>query len=254
MKNNFFRKRSLSQKEFLPIYNDLRINEEKEFITKLINTLRENKNKMKIVKTRNTFSNNNNNNINDYKSQIINPKQVIQKKLKSNINLSNEYSNFCGSFLYPDYEYVPGKRILNELKSIGVERTVNKYFSKKNKKVDFIKNSNTYSIMNNRNISTIKTKYLYSTYSNNNTLVFRKNKKNKKIIKNKFNNNTCVDNNKKVVVLYEYNRQNNKVKNDRPIKSNKYGLFKNRNSFNSRNSISSSTSCNSIKMKNFKNF
>jgi hypothetical protein len=106
----------------------------------------------------------------------MNNRNIKINNLKSNINLSKEYNNFCGSFLYPDYEYVPGKRILNELKSIGVERTVNKYFSKKNKKVDFIKNSNTYSIMNNRNISTIKTKYLYSTYSNNNTLVFRKNK------------------------------------------------------------------------------
>ena len=214
-------------------------------------SFRQNKNKLNIVKTRNSITNTNNKN--NVKSKTINHKQIIQKKLKSNINLSNEYTNYCGSFLYPDYEYVPGKTILNELKSNGAERTINKYFSKNKSKVNYIKNTNTYAIIKNRNISTIKSKYI--NYSSNNISIANRNIKNKKIIKNKFNYTTCVDNNKKVTVLYEYSRQKPyKIRNDKIIKKNKFGFFGKKNSFNSRNSKSSSTSCNSIKMKNVKKF
>ena len=66
---------------------------------------------------------------NDYhRINFIDDKKNIKHILESNINLSENYKNFCGSFLYPSYHSRTKSRIINDLKSFGAKRTVNKHF------------------------------------------------------------------------------------------------------------------------------
>ena len=212
MKNYIIRKKNLSQKEILPDFFNLRKNNEKHLLSKLRSSIKQDKNKSKNIRLRNTINDNINN---YYKSKTLNQKEVIKKKLKSNINLSKEYNNFCRSFLYPDYNFVSGKKILNALKSNGAEKTVNKYFSKIIPKANHIKHSNIFSITKNRNISTIKSKYLNlanKAYSNNSSLISANNKKSNKKFKTNLNNTICNNYNNKIVILYEYNTQKDNMK------------------------------------------
>ena len=258
MRNKIIRKRNLSQPEILPDFYNLAKNDEERFFYKLISSIKDNKRKPNNVRLRNIINN-------DYKSNTINNKTLIKKHLESNINLSKEYNNFCGSFLFPDYSFASGKKILRDLKSIGVEKTINKHFIRKIPKANYIKKSNVYSITNKKSNSVIKSKYLDLIQNNNNnhlinnnSLMNKKNKKYHNSIKYNDYYNQIVPDRKKRIIIFEYNdKKDNKNKKkiiEKPINS----TIINRNSFckqntnNSQSYISSSTSCKSKKIRNMK--
>lgn len=233
MKNKIGLKRNLSQPDILPDFSNIILNDEEKLFYKLISS---------IKKKKNNFSKN----IEIYynKSNKINHhKSLIKKNLESNINLSKEYKNFCGSFLYPDYTFAAGKKILKDLKLIGPEKTVCKHFTKKIPKANYIKKSNAYSITRNKRKSVIKSKYLnliqgnQPSSNNNNFIIKTYNKSNNNIFK--INNHKISNKHKKNKVL-EFNKKN-KIEN-----SINNSTLMNRSSFcrhstNNKNSYSSSS-------------
>ena len=244
MKNKL--KRNLSQTQILPDFFNLEKNDEDRFLNKLIYFIKENKNNSKNFRQRN-----NKNNINNhYKSNTINYKNIIKKSLESNINLSKEYNNFCGSFLYPDYySFAPGKKILKDLKSNGVEKTIFKHFFKNIPKTNYIKKSNIYSVIRNKKNSTRKSKYLgfINNKNSNNNRIY----KNNNIIKI---NNDIIPEQKKKVIIFEYNIKKGKAKENDDKENNFNNCLINENfkySFSkSKSYLNSSNSYNSKKMKN----
>ena len=104
--------------------------------------------------------------INYKNAKIHNKKRNIKKSLESSINLAK--NNFCGSFLVPDYAFVSGANILNELKTKGAERAVKKHFSKDDPKTNLLKNKNNFktcSVTRNKEPN-IKSKYFNLVNSN----------------------------------------------------------------------------------------
>ena len=257
MRNKIFRKRNLSQPEILPDFYNLAKNDEERFFYKLISSIKDNKRKPNNVRLRNIINN-------DYKSNTINNKTLIKKHLESNINLSKEYNNFCGSFLFPDYSFASGKKILRDLKSNGVEKTLNKHFIRKIPKANYIKNSNVYSITNKKSNSVIKSKYLdliqnnNSHSNNNNSLMIKKNKKYINSIKYNDYYNQFVPDRKNRIIIFEYNDKKDYTIKKKITEKAINSTIINRNSFykkntnNSQSYISSSTSCKSKKIKNIK--
>ena len=260
MRNKIIRKKNLSQPEILSDFFNLAKNDEERLFYKLVSSIKCIKRKPNNIRLRNTINNNNN----YYKSNTINNKTLIKKSLESNINLSKEYNNFCGSFLFPDYTFASGKKILKDLKSNGVEKTINKHFIKKIPKANYIKKSNVYSITKKRHNSVLKSKYNNLIQSNNshsninNSLIIKNNKKYINNIKyDKFNNYILPDR-KKRIIIFEYNaKKDNKIK-KKKIENAINSTIINRNSFckqntnNSKSHLSSSTSCNSKKIRNIK--
>ena len=176
MTNKLFRKRTLSQPGVLPAFFNLEQNDEDKLFHNLISAIKQNKNKTKNIRLRNGKENKSNN---FNKSRTINTKILIKKKLESNINLSKDYHNFGGSFLFPDYSFIPGKKVLKDLKSTGVERAINKNFNKDYHKPNFIKKSNTFSLIKPRSNSVLISKYLnlIKGFPSNNNNLINKNKK-----------------------------------------------------------------------------
>ena len=253
MRNKFFRTRNLSQPQILPDFFNLEKNDELRLFQKLIYSIKENRNSIKNIGKRSSRNVNNN-----YKSNTINHKQTIKHNLESNINLSKEYNNFCGSFLKPDYySFAPGKKILKDLKSNGVEKTLRKHFFKKIPQANYIKKANVYSISRNKSNSSIKSKYLdlinKCNCSNNECVYIKNNTKYKNIYKK---DNYIIPKKEKKVIIFEYNINKDKIQHNKKKESKinntlLKGSFK--HSFNNSMSyLSSSTSCNSKKMKNLK--
>ena len=258
MRNKIFRKRNLSQPQILPDFYNLAKNDEERLFYKLISSIKDSKRKPNNVRLRNIINNN-------CKSNTINNKTLIKRHLESNINLSKEYNNFCGSFLFPDYNFASGKKILRDLKSNGAEKTINKHFIRKIPKANYIKKSNVHPITNKKSNSVIKSKYLdliqnnNSHSNNNNSLMIKKNKKYNNSIKYNDYYNQIVPDRKKRIIIFEYNaKKDNKIKNKK-IENAINSTIINRNSFckkssnnNSQSYISSSTSCKSKKIRNMK--
>ena len=241
MRNKFFRKRNLSQPQILQDFFNLEKNDEFRLFQKLINSIKENRINKKNIEKRSSRNVNN-----YYKSNTINHKQTIKHNLESNINLSKQYNNFCGSFLNPDYySFAPGKKILKDLKSNGVEKTIYKHFFKKIPKVNYIKIANVYSLSKNNSTYSIRSKYLdlinKCDYSNNDSIYIKNNSKYKNIHKM---NNHIIPKKEKKVVIFEYNINKDNIQNNK----------KNENKINnnSKSYLSSSTSYNSKKIKNLK--
>ena len=201
-------------------------------------------------------------------SKIHNKKSIIKKNLESSINLSK--NNFCASFLVPDYVFVSGAEILNELKSKGAERTVIKHFSKEVPKVNYLKNNNisykSYSSTRNKGHN-IKSKYFDLVNSNisriNKMTSFKRSKaikcsnrlkyydKYNKSFLNFFNGNSL----KAKKIKNNYFNFSNK-NNDKYFGNSGYNVNNlSKNSFygasvnNSRTYLSSSTSCSSKTLK-----
>ena len=255
MKNKIFRKRNLSQPSILPDFFNLAKNDEEKLFYKLVSTIKDNKRKPNNIRLRNIINKNNYN-----KSNTINNKTLIKKNLESNINLSKEYNNFCGSFLYPDYSFATGKKILKDLKSNGLEKTINKHFIQKIPKADFIKKSNVYSITNKKHNSVIKSKYFNLIQNNNsksniNSLIYKNINKYNKSNSIKYNNynNHILPHRKKRVIIFEYNdkKTNNTIK-KKKIENAINSIIINKSSFGRQSINSSSTSCNSKKIRNIK--
>ena len=258
MRNKIFRKRNLSQPQILPDFYNLAKNDEERLFYKLISSIKDSKRKPNNVRLRNIINNN-------CKSNTINNKTLIKRHLESNINLSKEYNNFCGSFLFPDYSFASGKKILRDLKSNGAEKTINKHFIRKIPKANYINKSNVHPITNKKSNSVIKSKYLdliqnnNSHSNNNNSLMIKKNKKYNNSIKYNDYYNQIVPDRKKRIIIFEYNaKKDNKIK-KKKIENAINSTIINRNSFckkssnnNSQSYISSSTSCKSKKIRNMK--
>ena len=253
MKNKYFRTRNLSQPQILPDFFNLEKNDEFLLFQKLIYSIKENRNSIKKIEKRSSRNVNN-----YYKSNTINHKQKIKHNLESNINLSKQYNNFCGSFLKPDYySFAPGKKILKDLKSNGVEKTLRKHFFKKIPKANYIKKANVYSISKNKSNTSIKSKYLdlinKCSCSNNDSIYIKNNNKYKNIYKK---GNYIIPKKEKKVIIFEYNINKDKIQHNKKKENNinntlMQGSFK--HSFNnSKSFLSSSTSCNSKKIKNVK--
>ena len=130
-----FKKRNLSQTDIFHEYSNLEKKNEQKLFAKLICSIKDNTYNSKNIKLKH-------NQINNYhESKSMNNRNIKINNLKSNINLSKEYNNFCGSFLYPDYNFATGKKVLKYLKTNGVEKTIFKqleYISLKNEDKSFI--------------------------------------------------------------------------------------------------------------------
>ena len=145
-----FKKRNLSQTDIFHEYSNLEKKNEQKLFAKIICSIKDNTYNSKNIRLKH-------NQINNYHgSKSMNNRNIKINNLKSNINLSKEYNNFCGSFLYPDYNFATGKKVLKYLKTNGVEKTIFKHFLKKNLKPNYIKNANTYNIIRNKNNSVLK--------------------------------------------------------------------------------------------------
>ena len=140
MKNNLLRRRTSNQSSYLADSLCLEVNEEEKLLSKLIHCLKENnkasqKNK-KYIADKNHYRKSNK----IHMHKTVNQKSLIKSNLDSKINLSKGYTNFCGSFLFPDYEFVSASDILKDLKTKGAKKVITKHFSKEKQKADFIKN------------------------------------------------------------------------------------------------------------------
>ena len=118
MRKKLLKKRNLSQTEIVPDFLNFIKKEEEVLLYKLISSIKSDKISSKNLRD------------NYHKSKSMNNKSIKINNLKSCINLSKENKNFCGSFLYPDYKFVSGKKILKDLKSNGAEKTISKYYNK----------------------------------------------------------------------------------------------------------------------------
>ena len=259
---NINKNRKSEEKDFTNYSNQTKDKRFDYYFNNMFSSLKNSKNHAKKKKIKSLFTSNL---INYNKnSKIQNKKICIKKSLESSINLSK--NNFCGSFLSPDYIFVSGAQILNELKSKGAEKTVIRHFSKEVPKTNFIKNSNNYkpcSATRNKGPN-IKSKYFELVNSNisriNKMTSFSKCKTKK--YPNRLNN------------FYKYNKSFLNFFNGKNLKAkkakNNYFNFNNnnnklfqksvynvnnisKNSFygsnlnNSRTYLSSSTSCSSLK-------
>ena len=265
MKNILNRKRNFSQSTLDILY--LNENLEDRLISKLLKNLKENKSKLCNLKIRNKI--NINNDTTYHKSKTLNNKCVIKKNLESCINLSKEYNNFCGNFLFPDYQYAAGKKILKELKSNGPDKTVQKHFSHKIQKSNCVKSAKSISRSRNQ-FRIIKSKYMSLINCNTN------NKLTRAPIKKKYNapsNNKVYNNIKHKIIYYEMNGKEKsldkknyifKIYNNRNLRNkniiNNSTINKSRSSFirdsisNSKSYISNSTTCFSKSLKDIKRF
>lgn len=265
MNSNIVRRRTTSQSSYLADSLCLEVNEEEKLLSKLIHSLKENNKASQ--KNKNYIANRNNyrksNKIHIHKT--VNHKSLIRSNLDSKINLSKGYNNFCGSFLFPDYEFVSASELLKDLKTKGAEKAITKHFSKEKNKTDFIKNSKPSLISRNKK-KVSNSKYLnlvnsvrsnhnnfnslgqlmirntnklnyHKTYSHFKTINADKIKKSsvyKNIWKNenRKNNNSIFRNNENIT---------NNTTNNNTINRSSFG----RSSLNNSKSYSSSTSCNS---------
>ena len=104
-------------------------------------------------------------------SKNINKKLNLVRNLESTINIAKDYKNFGESFLLPDYYFISSEKMINSLKSNGVDYTLKKYFNNNNKNIivkpNFMKNKKTLLneyITNNNNNNINKTKKVGSKY------------------------------------------------------------------------------------------
>lgn len=270
MKSNLARRRTSSQSSYLADSLCLEVNEEEKLLSKLIHSLKEN-NKASL-KNKNYIANRNNyrksNKIHYHKK--VNRKSLIKSNLDSKINLSKGYTNFCGSFLFPDYEFVSASDILKDLKTKGAEKAITKHFSKEKQKTDFIKNSKPNLISRNKK-KLSNSKYLnlinsvrpnYSKFNSLNELIVRNNPK-LNYHKSYYHFKTINTDKNKKPSISEFTWKNENRKNNNSLFKNKENITNNttnntvnrssfgRNSLNNSKSYNSSTSCNS-KSLNYK--
>ena len=263
MKSNILRRRTSSQSSYLADSLCLEVNEEEKLLSKLIHSLKENnkasqKNK-KYIADKNNYRKSNKIHMN----KTVNRKSLIKSNLDSKINLSKGYTNFCGSFLFPDYEFVSASDILKDLKTKGAKKVITKHFSKEKKKADFIKNSKPNLISRNKK-KVANSKYLnliysvrpnYNNFNSLNELVVRNNAK-FNYHKNYYHFKTINSDKIRKTIMSKFSwktenrKNNNSLLNKENITNNTINNTINRSSFgrsslNNSKSYSSSTSCNS---------
>ena len=264
MKSNLARRRTSNQSSYLADSLCLEVNEEEKLLSKLIHCLKENnkasqKNKKYIVDKNNYRKSNK-----IHMHKTVNQKSLIKSNLDSKINLSKGYTNFCGSFLFPDYEFVSASDILKDLKTKGAKKVITKHFSKEKQKADFIKNSKPNLISRNKKKAT-NSKYLnlinsvrpnFKNYNSLNELVVRNNAK-LNYHKSYYNFKTINSDKIKKPIMSKYIWKNENGKNNNSLFRNKENISNNftnntinrssfgRSSLNISKSYSSSTSCNS---------
>jgi hypothetical protein len=265
MKNNLLRRRTSNQSSYLADSLCLEVNEEEKLLSKLIHCLKENnkasqKNK-KYIADKNHYRKSNK----IHMHKTVNQKSLIKSNLDSKINLSKGYTNFCGSFLFPDYEFVSASDILKDLKTKGAEKAIIKHFSKEKQKADFIKNSKPNLISRNKKKQT-NSKYLnlinsvrpnYSNLNSLNELMARNNSK-LHYHKNYYHFKTINADKIKKPIMSKLSWKNENKKNNNSLFKDKENITNNttinntinrssfcRNSLNNSKSYSSSTSCNS---------
>ena len=270
MKSNILRRRTSNQSSYLSDSLCLEVNEEEKLLSKLIHCLKENnkasqKNK-KYIADKNHYRKSNK----IHMHKTVNQKSLIKSNLDSKINLSKGYTNFCGSFLFPDYEFVSASDILKDLKTKGAKKVITKHFSKEKQKADFIKNSKPNLISRNKK-KLANSKYLnlinsvrpnYSKFNSLNELVVRNNAK-LNYHKSYYHFKTINSDKIKKPIMSKFIWKNDNGKNNNSLFRNKENITNNttnntvnrssfgRNSLNNSKSYNSSTSCNS-KSLNYK--
>ena len=263
MKNNL-KKKNFSNDEYLSDSINIEQNEEQRLLSRLISSLKETKDNYKNRRNRT------NNSVNNYRksnkfNKTVNYKSLIKKGLESNINLSKGYNNFCGSFLFPDYNYISASKILKDLKTKGAEKAIRNNFSPNYQRANFINNVRPSPITRNKK-PIIKSKYLNLINSvrpkYNNNLFIKNNKKYFNNIKNYYNTINIHKKKKGISLNYNIQEEVSKISNNNIIQNkenkntsnnsinlNLNNTLMNKNSFyrNSLNnkSFNSSTSCNS---------
>ena len=236
MKSNLARRRTSSQSSYLADSLCLEVNEEEKLLSKLIHSLKENnkasqKNK-KYIADRNNYRKSNK----IHMHKTVNQKSLIKSNLDSKINLSKGYTNFCGSFLFPDYEFVSASDILKDLKTKGAKKVITKHFSKEKQKADFIKNSKPNLISRNKKKAT-NSKYLnlinsvrpnFKNYNSLNELVARNNAK-LNYHKSYYNFKTINSDKIKKPIMSKYIWKNENGKNNNSLFRNKENIANNTN-------------------------
>lgn len=225
MRNNSFRKRNLNKIELFNNIFEEKYNNRERLYSKLITLMKGYNNKANDIKIKNKRKYNIIN-YNHRSRSLNNNKDIIKHNLESNINLTQDYKNFCKSFLYPYYDSEHDLKILNDLKAIGPRRTINKHFSQEKKSTKCLKNKITYSNKKNKN-SLIKSKYLNfinSTRFNHNNLINYNN--NNKNIFNSLYNNILSNKNKRIFKQKDNIKKNFSINNDNNFVINK-GAYKN---------------------------
>ena len=189
MKNSSKNRNIFKTKSYNIFLNHNPYKKDERFISEISSPFnKELKIKSKNLQIKNLF-----NKSNLFKNLYLASKTLNKMIAKNNCEKTINYKNYGRSFLFPDYKLNSNEKVLKDLKAIGSERTIKKYFSKDNIKKNYINNKKTNikpnkfkykSITNSKYLNlinyirasntsylkgkNIKTNYI-NTYSNNNT-------------------------------------------------------------------------------------